>query len=874
MLKLVFTLVLVSFLISFLPISFSESVPDWVKNTAGWWATDTISETEFVNAIEFLVKDGIIEVDVSTSSSSSQGVPDWVKNTAGWWATDTISETEFVNAIEFLVKDGIINVQKNQTVENIAIMWVDGKINDEKFLVNIKSVNDSFFNYENTQEVPEQLLNNAGWVSARILSNSDLSDSNSHIHENAIKCDDCIESINQHGFRGKDFSKIKPDNTFRIFAVGGSTTFGVGVNDNETWPAYLQQEFDKNNFGIDVEIINSGIGHASTKNEVNLIKDKIAFLDPDLIIMYDGWNDVIIPIDDTFDNWKSICEFGKQNNFETIVTIQPIVGTGNRILTEQELLHLYTYRDNGRLTNNSLNEVEKLYQYVERLDELNNHCYKTLNFLSVFDYVFQPIYYDSGHTIPSGNKIIAENFFPVIKEIILEKSWLTVDKNEISDSPKTIQTMDFTHVFAANANLSAMNFEGLDLRDAIFFNTNLKNTNFNNANLEGADFRNSDLTGAVFNDANLKNTLFSFAILDGIDISQKSFIDVDLSKTNLQNADISNIDLSNRDLAHTNLSGQNLKNYDFAQTNLIGADLSNTILPDKMIEKDFRSAKFIGTDFSERIFSGSNMSFSILDGANLNNAILNSVYLIDIDFTKIQNQSLKNANLDGAAMSYSNLENIIFPERMRTVNLNNAILNNADFSNVRSIGSYYGESELRNANFQNANFNSHVWDVIVSMSPEEVKAYLTKEFGDGTLPFYGDLPEDLNKLASLYTELPVLKVVDAKWKDPTSNHLTITTLLANNFINSDLENANMKNGSFGYTSFINTNLKNADFSYADLSGSFFINATMVGANLEGAYMEGANLKFANLKNANLNGADLARANLNCFNHEICNENPQ
>ena len=40
--------------------------------------------------------------------------------------------------------------------------------------------------------------------------------------------------------------------------------------------------------------------------------------------MYDGWNDVIIPIDDTFDNWKSICEFGKQNNFETIVTIQPI----------------------------------------------------------------------------------------------------------------------------------------------------------------------------------------------------------------------------------------------------------------------------------------------------------------------------------------------------------------------------------------------------------------------------------------------------------------------------------------------------------------------------------------------------------------------
>ena len=49
------------------PFSQAQSVPDWVKNTAGWWATDAISETEFVNAIEFLVKEEIIQVS-STSS--------------------------------------------------------------------------------------------------------------------------------------------------------------------------------------------------------------------------------------------------------------------------------------------------------------------------------------------------------------------------------------------------------------------------------------------------------------------------------------------------------------------------------------------------------------------------------------------------------------------------------------------------------------------------------------------------------------------------------------------------------------------------------------------------------------------------------------
>ena len=49
--------------IGFFPMVNAASVPDWVKNTAGWWATDAISETEFVNAIEFLIKDGIIIVN-------------------------------------------------------------------------------------------------------------------------------------------------------------------------------------------------------------------------------------------------------------------------------------------------------------------------------------------------------------------------------------------------------------------------------------------------------------------------------------------------------------------------------------------------------------------------------------------------------------------------------------------------------------------------------------------------------------------------------------------------------------------------------------------------------------------------------------------
>ena len=94
-----------------------EKVPDWVKNNAGWWASHFISDNEFVNAIEFLIKEGIIYVDAVTGEKSDN-IPDWVRNTAGWWATDQISETEFLNAIQFLIGAGVINISNYNCDQN------------------------------------------------------------------------------------------------------------------------------------------------------------------------------------------------------------------------------------------------------------------------------------------------------------------------------------------------------------------------------------------------------------------------------------------------------------------------------------------------------------------------------------------------------------------------------------------------------------------------------------------------------------------------------------------------------------------------------------------------------------------------------------
>ena len=41
----------------------AKLIPDWVKNNAGWWATDQIEDTDFINGIEYLIKKDILGID-------------------------------------------------------------------------------------------------------------------------------------------------------------------------------------------------------------------------------------------------------------------------------------------------------------------------------------------------------------------------------------------------------------------------------------------------------------------------------------------------------------------------------------------------------------------------------------------------------------------------------------------------------------------------------------------------------------------------------------------------------------------------------------------------------------------------------------------
>ena len=51
-----------------------EEIPKWIQNVAGFWSNDSISDQEFVNAMEFLVEEGIMKIPSSINTAQAEEV--------------------------------------------------------------------------------------------------------------------------------------------------------------------------------------------------------------------------------------------------------------------------------------------------------------------------------------------------------------------------------------------------------------------------------------------------------------------------------------------------------------------------------------------------------------------------------------------------------------------------------------------------------------------------------------------------------------------------------------------------------------------------------------------------------------------------------
>ena len=280
-------------------------------------------------------------------------------------------------------------------------------------------------------------------------------------------------TINSHGFRGEDFEKEKTnDGEYRIFMVGGSAMYGVyATSDGTTIPGYLQQLYNEFTVDHNIRVINGGANTHESFAETHLIKNKILGFNPDLIIVLDGWNDLNSPVkteyneptglekieqyslvirkyyktiqfyeflervwikqfdneprnlysEDTMEEkallwksrWEEICELGEKENFKVIITLQPLLGAGNKELTDWELKNVkeLTYQ----------NPASSYHIMQNKLMELETKCTATEDLTGIFDDEDSLIYFDVGHMGDKGNGIIAQKIFNVSSPYIFDR---------------------------------------------------------------------------------------------------------------------------------------------------------------------------------------------------------------------------------------------------------------------------------------------------------------------------------------------------------------------------------------------------------------------------------------------------------------------
>jgi lysophospholipase L1-like esterase len=100
-------------------------------------------------------------------------------------------------------------------------------------------------------------------------------------------------TTNNFGFRGDSLPDPKPPEEFRIFMVGGSTTECFYLDDTEDVARVAQQQLaQRAPEGRVVRVYNAGLSGSASDDHVAMISQRIVHLQPDLVVVFCGINDL------------------------------------------------------------------------------------------------------------------------------------------------------------------------------------------------------------------------------------------------------------------------------------------------------------------------------------------------------------------------------------------------------------------------------------------------------------------------------------------------------------------------------------------------------------------------------------------------------
>ena len=121
---------------------------------------------------------------------------------------------------------------------------------------------------------------------------------------------DCHHSRLQHdsyGLRGAERDRNRLAQKIVIAAVGGSTTYGLGVANGQTWPDMLERKL-----GDQYAVLNHGVvGYSTVENLIQTLFYLNSYnVKPQCAVYYEGWNDIhnahLPNLDPAYANWHQL----------------------------------------------------------------------------------------------------------------------------------------------------------------------------------------------------------------------------------------------------------------------------------------------------------------------------------------------------------------------------------------------------------------------------------------------------------------------------------------------------------------------------------------------------------------------------------------
>src|SRR5215475_4876455 len=157
-----------------------------------------------------------------------------------------------------------------------------------------------------------------------------------------------VFTTNNMGFRGDDLIMPKPANEFRIFMVGGSTTECLYLDDRNAVTRVLQNELNQTPAGhLTVKVYNAGKSGDAIDDHLSMIVHRIVQLQPDMIILFAGINDLTRAI----------------NNYDYLHYVQPAPYDRFRyakyLATESQIVRRFYY-----LFNRTSPNVTQVFQEI------------------------------------------------------------------------------------------------------------------------------------------------------------------------------------------------------------------------------------------------------------------------------------------------------------------------------------------------------------------------------------------------------------------------------------------------------------------------------------------------------------------------------